>query len=285
MIEKFVEKFIQIAFRTFGNWVRRNRSKFEWMRDNLIRARIYVPLEIYVSSALLCSTLSFLIGTFLSFFLFHSNLLLSPLGGLVVSALTFLTFHLYLLAKISGRKRSIDAMMFHAVSYMLVLAKAGVSPHDIFEKIAENPIYGELSKEMKYLVREMKIFGRDLITALQNLSETTPSARLREFSEGVLVTDLSGGEFLQYLNTKAEQYTVENRQMQKEYLELLSLLAEVYVTGFVAGPLFLIVILVVMGMISGASLTPLYLIGYVLIPFLSTIFIVILDVVTPEVYK
>jgi flagellar protein FlaJ len=73
--------------------------------------------------------------------------------------------------------------------------------------------------------------------------------------------------------------------MQKEYLELLSLLAEVYVTGFVAGPLFLIVILVVMGMISGASLTPLYLIGYVLIPFLSTIFIVILDVVTPEVYK
>ncbi|MDK2781081.1 MAG: archaeal flagellar protein FlaJ, partial [Archaeoglobi archaeon] len=159
-------------------------------------------------------------------------------------------------------------------------------PHQIIEKVAENPNYGELSREMRYVVREMKIFGKDLITSLKNLAETTPSKRLREFAEGLALSDLSGGEFVDYLEAKAEQYMNENRQIQKEFLEFLSLLAEIYVTGFVAGPLFLIVILIVMGMISGGDvLMSLNLITYFLLPFMGSIFLIILDISTPEVYK
>ncbi|MDI3501884.1 MAG: archaeal flagellar protein FlaJ [Archaeoglobi archaeon] len=177
-------------------------------------------------------------------------------------------------------------MMFYAVSYMLILAKSGLPPHQIIEKVAENPNYGELSREMRYVVREMKIFGKDLITSLKNLAETTPSKRLREFAEGLALSDLSGGEFVDYLEAKAEQYMNENRQIQKEFLEFLSLLAEIYVTGFVAGPLFLIVILIVMGMISGGDvLMSLNLITYFLLPFMGSIFLIILDISTPEVYK
>jgi len=284
MIEEISEKFFHISFRLFGGWARRNRGRFRWMRENLIKARIYVPLEIYISLALFCSLISFLISTALSALLLPAPIF-SPVVGALFFCLSFFSFYLYPVARIPSRKRSIDAMMFHAVNYMLILAKAGFSPYDIFEKVAENPIYGELSKEMKYLVREMKLFGKDFITALKNLSETTPSERLQEFAEGVTITDVSGGEFIQYLATKAEQYMVENRQILKEYLELMSLLAEVYVTGFVAGPLFLIVILVVMQMISGGSLTLLELITYALIPFMSVAFIILLDISTPEVYK
>jgi len=282
-MEKLSEGFLQISFQLFGNLVRENRERFEWMREKLIKARLYIPLEIYVSVMLFSALLSFFLSASIS--LFFSPLLFLPIGVLA-SALALFSFYLYPVAKISSRSRNIDAMMFYAISYMLILAKSGLPPHQIIERIAENQNYGELSREMRYVVREMRIFGKDLITSLKNLAETTPSKRLREFSEGMALSDLSGGEYIDYLEAKAEQYMNENRQIQKEFLEFLSLLAEIYVTGFVAGPLFLIVILIVMGMISGGDvMMSLNLITYFLLPFMGSIFLIIIDISTPEVYK
>ncbi len=73
----------------------------------------------------------------------------------------------------------------------------------------------------------------------------------------------------------------EKRMVQKEFIEKLGIIAETYVTAFVAGPLFLIVILSIMSMM-GAEIVLLYLVIYVMIPMGSGIILLMVDMATPR---
>jgi flagellar protein FlaJ len=75
---------------------------------------------------------------------------------------------------------------------------------------------------------------------------------------------------------------LENRQNQKEFLETLGLLGETYVTAFVAGPLFLVVVISIMSIMGNAQLIFLYVIIYALIPIGSIMYVVLISTLTPE---
>jgi len=94
----------------------------------------------------------------------------------------------------------------------------------------------------------------------------------------------SGGNLTEYFRTKADQYALENRQTQKLFLDTLGLISESYVTAMVAGTLFLIILQSIMSVLSGEN-KPLflYVIIYLLIPFGSVMFIVMISSMTPEV--
>ena len=72
----------------------------------------------------------------------------------------------------------------------------------------------------------------------------------------------------------------EKRMAQKDFIGTLGFIAETYVTAFVAGPLFLIVILSIMSMM-GAEIVLLYLVIYVMIPLGSGIIMLMVEVTTP----
>ena len=119
------------------------------------------------------------------------------------------------------------------------------------------------------------IFGLDVLTAIRHLSETTPSAKLKDFLEDLLSVIESGGDMSEFLSSRVRLYQEEARFEQKQFLTILSMVAESYVTLFVAGPLFLIIIMVVMGMMGGSAVLQLSLIIYVVIPIGSLIFILL----------
>ena len=60
------------------------------------------------------------------------------------------------------------------------------------------------------------------------------------------------------------------------------MVAESYVTLFVAGPLFLIIIMVVMGMLGGSAVLQLSLVIYAIMPIGSLIFILLIDLISSE---
>ena len=68
------------------------------------------------------------------------------------------------------------------------------------------------------------------------------------------------------------------------FLETLGLIAESYVTAMVAGMLFLIILQSVMTILSGDS-NPLflYVIIYLIVPFGSMMFVILISSMTPEV--
>ena len=121
---------------------------------------------------------------------------------------------------------------------------------------------GKVLLKPRYIVREIDMFGKDLIDALRITSVSTPSLRMKEFIQGAMGSIASGSNLTVYFRTKADQYAIENRQTQKLFLDTLGLIAESYVTAMVAGPLFLIILQSIMSVI-GNNANPIFL--YVII--------------------
>jgi flagellar protein FlaJ len=217
----------------------------------------------------------------------YKLLIIRVFGSLFMIALCMIIIYNIFIAypsiMASNRKRNIELVLPYAINYMTAMSGAGVLPKDIFLSLAKNKIYGEVSTEARYLVRDMDILGKDLVTAMKNVARTTPSPMMQEFLQGAITVVTSGGELEPYFKVKTEQYIIENRQRQKEFLETLGLLGETYVTAFVAGPLFLIIVLSIMSVMGGGTQTLfLYLLIYAIIPVGSILFIVLISSLTPE---
>ena len=117
------------------------------------------------------------------------------------------------------------------------------------------------------------------------LSETTPSEKLKDFLEDLLSVIESGGDMSEFLSMRVRLYQEEARFEQRQFLTVLSLVAESYVTLFVAGPLFLIIIMVVMGMMGGSAVFQLALVTYVVMPIGSVVFILLIDLISIKAEK
>jgi len=153
----------------------------------------------------------------------YRNLTLKIISVVVIMGIfgvgTFITFLNYPKLINSNRKRSIDTMLPYAVHYMSAMSGAGVIPVDIFSSLAKNKIYGEAAVEASYVVRDIKVLGNDLVQAMKNVASTTPSYRMQEFLQGAITIVSSGGDLESFLKLKAEQFVIESKREQKEFLD------------------------------------------------------------------
>lgn len=152
-------------------------------------------------------------------------------------------------AKARGKK--IDANLAYALNFISAMSSAGVTPTEIFKSLSKQDTYGEVRKESSWIYRDVAVLGVDILTAIRNNIERTPSKKFKEFLQGLVVTVTSGGSLKTYFMAKAEQYLVENRQTQKQLMESLGIMAESYVTTAVAGILLLLIVIPLMMIISG----------------------------------
>lgn len=181
----------------------------------------------------------------------------------------------------TNRSIKINLTLHNAVAYMYAMRKGGAQLMPIFQSLSERAdIYGEVALEFRQIVRDADFFGYDVVTAIRHLSETTPSEKLKLFLEDLLSIIDGGGDMGEFLSMRVRMYQEEARFEQKQFLNVLSLVAEGYVTLFVAGPLFLIIIMVVMGMTGGSAVLQLSLVTYAVMPIGSLIFIVLIDLIS-----
>ena len=185
--------------------------------------------------------------------------------------------------RLGERRKDIDKNLNYAVNYMAAMASADVTPTSIFQGLSKQEIYGEIRAESAKVARDIDFFGKDLILVLQRAMNRSPSIKFQDFIQGIITTSNSGGSLKSYFMAKSEQYLRENRVEQKRTLQTLGVLAESYVTVVVAAPLFLIVMMSVMGMMGNASgITFLWLVTLVMIPLGQFLFIFILSGIKTE---
>ena len=301
------------SYHLFGEYFKKRREHYFDLRQDLLRTRLNISYDMYLSLAVMCSILMAIFGLIMAVLLvslfgasditllrlmitntdifewFHqyTNIFLKVVTTIFFIVIfgggTYVTFLNAPKAINSDRKRNIDIMLPYAVHYMSAMSGAGVIPVDILSSLAKNKIYGEAAKEASYIVRDIKVLGHDLVQAMKTVASTTPSYRFQEFLQGAITIVSSGGDLESYFKIKAEQYVVENRREQKEFLETLGLIAETYITAFVAGPLFLIVMMSVMATMGGMDLMFMYILIYVAIPLATLIFVILISSITPEV--
>jgi flagellar protein FlaJ len=154
-------------------------------------------------------------------------------------------------SRAKARKKKIDSNLSYAVNFISAMASAGVTPTEIFRSLSKQEIYSEIMEESAWIYRDVELLGYDILTAIKMNIERTPSERFKEFLQGMVVTVTSGGSLKTYFMHKADQYMWENRQVQKQMMETLGIMAESYVTAAVAGVLLLLIVIPLMMIISG----------------------------------
>lgn len=298
-----LSKYQRFCYRIFGD-IAENRVS-ENLKKDLVKASIDIRAGAYLAYTWMNTIISIVVSLVVMVILFFvimpslgidlfgtssesSKILYSLLIFLIPFGLGFLTYFLHLTypkSKAKARGKKIDHSLPYALNFISTMSAAGIAPHEIFISLSKQNIYGEVKEEAARIAKDMTLLGIDIITALKRAIERTPSERFKEFLQGAVVTVTSGGTLKPYFMAKAEQYMRENRQNFKQFLETLGVMAEAYVTAAVAGPLFILIVVVLLSMIRGGSqqLAFMYFFVLLVLPLIHLGFALVIKSMTPEV--
>ncbi|VVB91215.1 Type II secretion system (T2SS), protein F [uncultured archaeon] len=283
-------KFDRISYRLFGRWVEKRNALYLELSGKLMKSHAGVPYEIYVSRSYLISILLSLPCGLLMYYLFYDllvspgylSLLMIPIFSVLCGFAVYSLIMAYPYYRANVRGNSIDIVLPHVVALMHAMSRGSSDISGFFNIIANNKkIYGEISDEVRGVLVDTRLLNIDLNTALKNAARNSPSESFKNFLESLSTITASGGNLVAYFLTKSEQYRLKALNANKAFMENLAVMAEVYVTGVAVGPLFIIVLLVVLGLIGGAKYYIFLLIMvYLFIPAGGIFFILIISSMT-----
>ncbi|MCS7130378.1 MAG: type II secretion system F family protein [Archaeoglobaceae archaeon] len=209
------------------------------------------------------------LGTFLEFW--KIQIALSLLIALIFFGFARYLFLSYPYYVASSRRSKIDSALPHAVNMLLGMAKGNVPMISAIRFIAENKhLFSELSVEFEKITVLVEM-GRDLESAMKFVAETTPSEKLRVFLENFIDVYRGGGNVLDYLKAKSEQFFSEKERLYTLYSESMQIIAEIYLALFIVAPLFFLIVLVVFNMIGSSTLELYRIFAYTVLPLGSLI--------------
>jgi len=172
----------------------------------------------------------------------------------------------------------IDESVPRTIAFIYALSRSGMVYPEIMRTVADNRrSFGESAEEVSVVVKDMDLFGADLVAALERIAGRTPSEQFADFAENFASVLRTGRNVSEYLREQYDQYQEERVSNQERLLELFTALGEGYVAALVALPLFLITILLVFGILTGGMLRFLRAIIYFLIPVANVGFVLYLD--------
>ncbi len=259
----------EFCWRVMGPFVLSRYKENQDLEDNLIRAHIRMRPEEYLAFAWMTTTILAVVSAVLAlvfgllFFALQVPvvtllILLFLIAGfpLLIGYAVFFGFPGGILYKgkpasaAKKRARKIDARITSSMSFISAMASADVPVDMVFKELSRQPVYGEVAKEAEWITRDTELLGVDILTAIKRGAGRSPSAKFQDFLQGVVTTSTSGGQLKPYFLLKAEQFEKEDRLEMRKKMETLGMLAEAFVTVVVAFPLFLVVIMAIMALIS-----------------------------------
>lgn len=176
-----------------------------------------------------------------------------------------------------ARAARLEAALPHGVAYLYAMTKGGVPLADALRSLSDHRgVYGEIAREAGFVLRETELLGRNLKSALLHSRATTPSEEYRAFVDGLVATLESGADLPAYLGAKLDYFHEAASESQRRYLESLAVMAEAYVTGFVAGPIFFIVMLLMLGFAGRTYIGWLEVLIYLVVPVATAAFLLAL---------
>lgn len=184
-------------------------------------------------------------------------------------------------SRIARRRRSINHNLPYAVTFMYALARAGVNFDRILVRLAEaESTYGAVAQEFDRVVRDMTMFGNNLYIGLENLGAVTQSKELERFTDDVMTVLETGGDLTSFLRDEIDAQLTTAVEQQERFVERLELLSEVFVVGFVAAPLFVLVVLIVVSFLGADTVPMIGLLVYAVFPLGLAGFVLLVDVLS-----
>ena len=139
----------------------------------------------------------------------------------------------------SRRASSIEKELPYTLSELAIMASTGLSPVEIFRRIAKRNEKEAISAEFKKTVYKMDIEGKDLISAISETARESPSLGFRETLWDLANMVHQGGNLDEYLRNKADDVMRMKRENQKAFIDKLGTYSDLYITLVLIGILFI----------------------------------------------
>ncbi len=257
-------------------------------RDAYEQAGIPLIYESYLSTAFLLSFIASLPTFALSFFLENQILKISLLYsaiasmvlGFVAFAVSLLVWLLYPLERRRSFKSKLERQLAYSFGILGALAAAGIGVDRLFERLATtetNPVLAELARRF---LRNIKVFGLDTEAALREVAVHSPSLAFSKMLESMAVAFRTTGSMHDLVMFESSRLFAEKKDKLKKNVSDLGVMAELYITLVVVGPIIFIVMLAIFTILPTKLLSPVILINilvFVGIPSISVSFALFLD--------
>lgn len=203
---------------------------------------------------------------------------------LVAFTITFSTIYLYPVYLSSELSRRLESDLIYTLGYMSILYTAGIPVERIFASLAIiGDVYNVRFSALN-IVRSVEFLGLNILDALDGEADRTRSKMYQTFLRGMSTVVKSGGDMKSYMLGFSEKVFSKYRNSIEDLTETLDFLSEFYLTLFIVMPIVIVVVAILIGLAGGyiGPLTPRQLVDitvYVVVPFASLVFIILVDMV------
>ena len=277
-----------IAYSYIGRIVEPYLAEFEGLKMTLRKAGIEKSVRMYLSVRIFWAIVLAIISLVLCIAVYiaipNFSIFLVIIVPILVLTSMFVYTWVYPSYLVGQRKRKLEAALPTAASYMTAMASAGVTPDRIFLSLTKEKIGESIVKDAKKISRDIQVFGYDIVLALGEASLRSPSPKYSSFLEGIVGTFTSGGELQRFLEVSTESLMNDKVQSEKNFIEALGIMAELFMVLGVVSPIFFIVILAMMSMLgsgAGNATILMAMLVYVIIPVPEMAIIVLIDAQQP----
>ncbi len=283
--------FEALAYNLFADHL----PKFEEFREPYGQSGIPIIFEAYISTGFLLSCVAavpaFVISLLVEIKLFpRSPMALSIIGSIILSGVVFAVALVVWLCNPLIKRRSYKARLENQLAYSFgilgVLAAAGMNLERLFERLAtseSNPVLADLAKRF---LRNIRVFGLDTETALSEVAQHTPSEAFSKMLGSIAIAHKTTGSIHDLVMFESSRLLQEKRDKLRKTIGSLAVMAELYITVVVVGPIIFIVMMAIFGLLPAGGLpNPISIINLIVfigVPVLSVMFVLLLDSVVSK---
>jgi flagellar protein FlaJ len=279
---------IRLAYRIFEGQARKISARLKVFRDFYSKSLIPIYFNAYISVIFFLSILVFTVMLILGVAIHHiilhypltTSILLGSLISLIATGLTVWALIANPVYRVSSLNRRLESILPHVAGYMAGLASAGLSMEHILARTVELQPEPTLTHIVRLIVRDIHVFGHDIVTALRNAIAKSPSKTLASILSGAISTIVVSGDLRSYFLYTCEKLIARKRDQLKRVIDNLSYIAEMYIALVVIGPIIFVIILIIISMLGGFPIDPaimLLILTFIGIPVIGAVFIIITD--------
>ncbi|MEB3780882.1 MAG: type II secretion system F family protein [Desulfurococcales archaeon] len=284
------ELFDFIAMQYFSNIGSRIAGTFELERA-LKEAGLLIHHSLYAARVAAATFITLILSFYFSILIALSGigllfkvliiilLLLSPLGvlGYMLS---------YPAIKRGQRKDGTETELPFFAAYLTTMVRSGVPISNVIERVARLKIFDAIRREALLISRNINLFGKDPLEAIEDVAISHPSFRFRDFMLGYTTTVKTGGDVAHYLEIRTQDIFQARLSEIKIIAERMSMFTEIYVTIAVIMTIVFYVFFTISSIFPAAGgfggPAQLSLFSFVILPMLTLIMLYLIHAYQPK---
>ena len=283
----------RLSVRLFGGFAKSSEKSFKSLGPWLKGAGIHMLLKSYISLIYMTTAVAYVAGLLVALVLtslFVEDLVMMvyyvAFAPVLAASFVFMLMYIYPSSRYKSARRSIENNLPFALIHMDAISSSGIPTEFMFDLLGKLKEYGEVSRQARLVVRNIKTFGMSSVGAINDVADKTPSPALKQILTGISSSISKGGNLSGFLKEMTEKNLFDYRMKREQYVKTLSTYADIYTAVMIAAPLMMLSVLVMMNIVGGDVLgmaipDVIALMTYVAVPVMNIGFLAFLQMSHP----